>query len=106
MTDIDDINKILNAIPETGQRSADCSLARCSAPTCEMEPIFREGKCGKPATHYWLHPDGTKTAVCGRCNLLVWLCGGQLVKVPNARADLPRIDDVARESGREGDNRG
>ena len=30
----------------------------------------------------------------------------QKLKAANARADLPRIDDVARESGREGDNRG
>ena len=29
-----------------------------------------------------------------------------VVKTPNARADLPRIDDANRESGCEGDNRG
>ena len=45
----------------------------------------------------------------GLYNLRIFWCAYKMcgeLSLPNARADLPRIEDANRESGCEGDNRG
>jgi len=51
--------------------------------TCEMERISRPGKCGKPMSGYWIHADGTKTAVCDMCAMSVMVNGGKLEEAAN-----------------------
>ena len=75
---------------EVGATSGGCKGPRPvegAARTCEMEMIFREGKCGKPASGYWLHLDGTDTAVCDICALSVMVNGGKLEQKPQNDED-------------------
>ena len=65
-----------------------------SVRACEMERISREGKCGKPASGFWIHDDGTKTAVCDMCALSVMVNGGKLEEALNDQAETSATCDV------------
>jgi hypothetical protein len=47
---------------------------------CQMETFYKEGACGRPATHVWTHGD-EETLVCDRCALPVYVNGGDLKPV-------------------------
>ena len=40
-------------------------------PSARRYTYNKRGKCGKPMSGYWIHADGTKTAVCDMCAMSV-----------------------------------
>lgn len=55
---------------------------------CEMDCVSRD-KCGRPATHIWTDPKGRETPICDRCEINVFVCGGEIRPIQKNQTIAP-----------------